>query len=94
MGVFPATVQTASDIAGRLVDMELYGLPEDYFDHYRENISAVSKDAIEHVAQKYLDPDRALIVVVGNAGQIRQPLSTLGYPMHEMDIDGNTLAVG
>jgi zinc protease len=91
IGVFPASVQTASDIAGRLVDMELYGLPEDYFDHYRENIAAVSKAEVERVATKYLDPDRVLIVIVGNATQIREPLGTLGLPVHEMDIDGNML---
>lgn len=94
MGVFPATVQTASDIASRLLDMELYGLPEDYFDRYRENIASVSKEDVERVAQKYLDPDRVLIVIVGNANQIREPLGTLGMPVHEMDIDGNMLAVG
>ena len=94
MGVFPATVQTASDLAGRLVDMELYGLPENYFDHYRENIAAVTKEDIATVARKYIDPDRALIVVVGNAKQIREPLGSLGFPMHELDIEGNRLAVG
>lgn len=85
-GVFPATVQTSSDIAGRLVDMELYGLPEDYFDRYRENISAVGKKEIAHVANKYLDPDRALIVVVGSAEVIREPLGQLGFPVHELDV--------
>jgi len=92
MGVFPATVQSASDIAGRLLDIELYGLPEDYFEHYRESIGAVSKDDAESVAKKYIDPDRALIVIVGNAKQVREPLGTLGYPIHELDIDGNTIA--
>lgn len=94
VGVFPATVQTASDIASRLVDMELYGLPDDYFDHYRQNIAAVSKADITRVARKYLDPDRILIVVVGSAKEIREPLGTLGMPMHEMDIDGNAVPVG
>jgi len=94
MGVFPATVQTASDIASRLIDMELYGLPEDYFDRYRENIASITKDDITRVANKYLDPDRVLIVIVGNAQQIREPLGTLGFPVHEMDIDGNMLPVG
>src|SRR5581483_1556956 len=92
MGVFPATVQTASDIASRLLDMELYGLPENYFDRYRENIGAISKADIERVAKKYIDPDRAVIVIVGNAKQVREPLGTLGYPIHELDIDGNAIA--
>lgn len=92
MGVFPATVQTASDIASRLTDMELYDLPQDYFDRYRENIAAIGKDDIVRVAKKYIDPDRALIVIVGNAAQIREPLGTLGYPIHELDIEGQAIA--
>jgi len=92
MGVFPATVQTSSDIAGRLLDMELYGLPEDYFDRYRENIGGVEKDDIARVASKYIDPDRAMIVIVGNVKQIREPLGSLGYPMHEIDIEGKAIA--
>lgn len=93
IGVFPALVQTASDIASRLVDMELYGLPENYFDKYRENIADVTKEDIARVAQKYLDPDRLLIVIVGNAREIREPLGTLGLPVSEIDIDGNMVAV-
>jgi zinc protease len=73
IGVFPATVQTAADIASRLVDMELYGLFEDYFDRYRENIANMTKEDIERVAKKYLDPDRVLVVIVGNAKEIREP---------------------
>ena len=92
-GVFPATVQTASDIAGRLLDMDLYDLPQDYFDRYRENIMGVEKDTIARVASKYIDPDKVLIVIVGNVSQIREPLGQLGFPMHDMDIDGNLLPV-
>jgi zinc protease len=92
MGVFPATVQTSSDVASRLVDMELYGLPQDYFDRYRENIGAITREDVERVAKKYIDPDRALIVVVGSASQIREPLGTLGYPIREIDPEGKEVA--
>jgi zinc protease len=93
MGVFPATVQSASDVASRLVDMELYGLPEDYFDRYRENIAAIAREDIERVARKYIDPDRALIVIVGSAKAIREPLGQLGYPIHELDVEGKEVEV-
>jgi zinc protease len=92
-GVFPATVQSSGDIAGRILDMELYELPHDYFDRYRENITAVSADDIARVAKKYIDPDRALIVIVGNASQIREPLGTLGLPIQHLDVDGNVLPI-
>jgi zinc protease len=92
MGSFPSTVQSSSDIAGRVLDMELNNLPQDYFDRYRENIGAVSKEAVEHVAKKYIDPDRVIVVIVGNAAQIREPLGSLGMPIHELDIEG--MAIG
>jgi len=92
MGSFPSTVQTSTDIAGRLVDMELYDLPTNYFDRYRENIGAVSKHDVEHVAEKYIDPEKVIIVIVGNASQIREPLGSLGMPIHELDIEG--MAIG
>ena len=92
-GVFPTTVQSASDIAGRLLDMELYDLPRDYFDRYRENIASVTAADVARVANKYIDPDRAIIVIVGNASQIREPLGTLGYPIDDLDVDGNLLPV-
>jgi zinc protease len=92
-GVFPATVQTSSDIAGRLLDMQLYDLPHDYFDRYRENIAAVTADHVARVARKYIDPERALIVVVGSAKDVREPLGTLGLPIHDLDVDGNLLPV-
>ena len=92
MGSFPSTVQSSADVAGRLLDMELYDLPMDYFDRYRENIGSVSKSDVEHVAEKYIDPDKAIIVIVGNASQIREPLGTLGMPIHELDIEGMAIA--
>jgi zinc protease len=88
IGVFPALVQTSSDVASRLLDMELYGLPADYFDRYRENIASITSDDITRVAQKYIDPERALIVIVGNASQVREPLGTLGYPIHMVEAEG------
>lgn len=93
MGVFPATVQSSSEIAGRLVDMELYRLAEDYFDRYRENIAAIDAAEITRVANKYIDPDRSIVVIVGNAAHVREPLGGLGLPLHEMDIEGNAVPI-
>ena len=86
-------MQSSSDIAGRILDMELYELPHDYFDRYRENITGVTAENIARVAKKYIDPERALIVIVGNASQIREPLGTLGLPIQHLDVDGNVLPV-
>ena len=34
LGVFPYTVQSIADLAKRLADLAVYGLPDDYYDRY------------------------------------------------------------
>lgn len=91
-GVFPATVESAHDLASRVQEMELYGLPNDYFDSYRERILAVDAEAIRRVAMKYLDPDRVAIVVVGKASDIHEPLRALEHPIGLYDIEGRSVS--
>jgi zinc protease len=91
MGVFPATVESASDLANRLQELEVYSLPEDYFSRYRERIAAVTAADLTRVANRYVHPDRAAIVIVGKASEIREPLSQLGYPLTVYDIDGQPI---
>lgn len=89
MGVFPATVQSAGDLANRLQEMELYDLPEDYFDHYRARIEEVTPEEVRRVAEKYLDPENATIVIVGKASEVAPTLSSLGRPFGLYDLEGN-----
>ena len=55
-----------------------YGFSPDYWDHYPAKMVAVTAGEIQAVAQKYYDPDRALIVAVGDAAKIRPSLEKLG----------------
>jgi zinc protease len=91
MGIFPATVQTASDLASRIQEMELYGLPDDYFDHYRANIERVTRHDVGRVARDYIAPNQATIVVVGQASEVRERLAELGHRTEILDIDGRPI---
>ncbi|HTQ86775.1 MAG TPA: pitrilysin family protein, partial [Candidatus Solibacter sp.] len=42
VGAFPMQSETPEQIAGRVLSLPLYGLPPDYFQHYRENLQAVT----------------------------------------------------
>ena len=88
-GVFPATVETANDLANRIQEMELYGLPVDYFDHYRERIAAVSSHDAARAARTYISPGSATIVIVGEAGDLHDRLAALGHTAEVIDIDGH-----
>jgi len=81
MGIFPNTVQSASELAQRVQELELYKLPEDYFDHYRERIAAVTKDDVVRAAREHIDPNKLVIVIVGKAADVREPLNKLQLPV-------------
>lgn len=77
-GIFPLRLETVTGILGRLVQLATYGLPDDYFEHYRSRILEVSADEVLRVARKHLRPQEMAVVVVGDAAQLRGPLEELG----------------
>jgi predicted Zn-dependent peptidase len=55
-----------------------FGLPEDYYDTYRANITAVTTRDVHEAAKTHVRPDELQVVVVGNADLIREPVEALG----------------
>lgn len=67
-----------SQIVGRQMSLEYYGLPENFLEQYRDNVAKVTVEDVQRVARKYLHPDGMITLVVGNEKQFDQPLSTMG----------------
>jgi predicted Zn-dependent peptidase len=63
---FPERFQTVARIAAQLADLELYSLPDDYFNTYVDRILGVTRDEVQRVAREYIDPDHMAIVIVGD----------------------------
>jgi zinc protease len=78
VGVFPIRFETTAEVAGGLANVEIFRLPSNYFDTYRERVSAVTAQDVLRVAQTHLDPARLQVVVVGDADAIREPVAALG----------------
>ena len=78
IGVFPIRFESTAAVAGGLANVEIFRLPGDYFDTYRERVRAVTAADVLRVARAHLDPSRLQTVVVGDAGAIRESLSALG----------------
>lgn len=88
-GVFPIRYETTSAIARALANLIVYSLPADFYDSYRPRIRGVSRDDVMASAQKHLHPESLQIVVVGDAGAIRQPMEQLGFgPVMLYDTQG------
>jgi zinc protease len=78
LGVFPYTVQSVADLAKRLADLAVYGLPDDHYDRYLRAIASLTRDEMQQAARRHLLPDRLAIVAVGPAEELRSQLEGLG----------------
>jgi len=78
-GAFPMQSETPEQVAGRILSLSLYGLPADYFQHYRENLQAVSAQQVKDMAAQYFGASNLSIVMVGNVGAFREALKK-AYP--------------
>lgn len=87
-GIFPLQLQTTDGLSGKLSTLAVYGFPDDYYDHYREALLAVTPDDVREAARRRLMPDRAAVVVVGDASELRGPLEALDIgPVEVVDAD-------
>jgi len=77
-GRFALGLETSGAVMGSLVDLDVYGLPNDALDTFRRRVRAVSLEDVARVARERLHPGRAAIVVVGPAETIRPQLEELG----------------
>ena len=78
IGVFPIRFETTAEVAGGLANVEIFRLPTNYFDTYRDRVGAVTAEDVLRVAHTHLDPARLQVVVVGDASAIREPLEAVG----------------
>jgi zinc protease len=74
---FPRGFETPDQIANGLELIVTYDLPDTYFNSYVERVQAVTLDDVTRVANRYLQPDRMAVVIVGDRHAIEQPLRTL-----------------
>ncbi|UJR79242.1 M16 family metallopeptidase [Sandaracinus amylolyticus] len=88
---FPLQIDTAGRIAGMVSDLRLYGLADDYFDTYRSDIRNVTPDQALEAARAHIRPDQALVVIVGDAEVIAQPMRRWG-PVRVVDPDGREIS--
>lgn len=82
---FPDNFSTPSTALGNFIMLEFQGKPLDYYKSYRDKVRQVTKERVLEVAKKYVRPDRAVILIVGDwepcnkgGAQFPGPLDKLG----------------
>ena len=67
-------VDTASKRVHQALDVELLALPADYYSGHIAHVEAVTVEATNEALKRRLDPKNLLVVVVGTAGDILEPI--------------------
>lgn len=67
-----------SDTLSRLMRYEYYGYPEDYLFRYQNAVKEMTAEKVQAAAQKHVQPDQLVTIVVGNAEAVQPALEGLG----------------
>jgi zinc protease len=86
-GSFPLRIETAGQIGAQIARVRLLGLPLEQVTEYRERIRAVTAADVQRVAELYVRPEQAVIVVVGDARALLPGLEAIA-PVSLYDVEG------
>jgi len=76
-GVFPLRLETAGQVAARLAELVVFGLPADWHGRYRDRVRAVDREAASHAVRRHVRPEEAQVVIVADAGAVTPALEGL-----------------
>lgn len=78
LGQFAPDYETASQLAGAIVQLDLYGQPRDMIDGYGGRIQAASAADVAAARSVFAQGDDTLLVAIGDASKIRDAVSRYG----------------
>lgn len=90
-GSFARSLENPSTIAQFALNIEKYKLPKDYYATYLEKLSKVSAADVQEMAKKYLNPENANIIAVGNADMLLKTMAKFSKDgkVEQLDFYGN-----
>ena len=78
---FPSNFETIGDLSAQLEQLIVYGLPDTYYADYVRNLQAVTADAVLKASATYIQPQKFLVVVVGDGKVIEPGIRALNLGM-------------
>jgi zinc protease len=80
----PAEFATAGSTAGRIADIAVHGLPDDYWNRYAERVRKVTAADVQKFAASNLDPTKLTLVVVAHPDTVKAQLA--GLPLGPVEV--------
>ena len=87
--------ETSNNLASQMLELLVHDLPLDYWNRYPERIQTLSTEGVAEATRRYLDPERNVIVLVGDARTFKRELKKLGahdvISLQDLDFASPTL---
>ncbi len=92
VGSFPLSIETPQAIANQVATYRLRGRSTEELESYRDRVAAVAPEDVQGALMSHFDPERAVVVVVGDATEIRSGLTQFGR-VRMVDAEGTALTI-
>jgi zinc protease len=90
IGSFGRSLENPQTVASFAINIQRYGLPEDYYNTYVKKVEEVSAADVQEMAEKYIRSDNLYIIAVGKGSGIDDKLRKFG-PITYYDAYGNEI---
>ncbi len=88
-GVFPIRLETQEGLIGQLVTMQMYDLPPDYLQTYRDKINEITVPDVQRVAREYITPEKMAVVIVGDENTVYEQIQPYAENIRLYNAQGN-----
>ena len=78
---------TPGKTLNRLITYRYFGYPKDFIFQYQKAVAAVTSQDVLRVSKKYLDPEKFVVLAVGNPKEFGESLTKLGSPVSLVDLN-------
>ena len=85
----PGRFERGTEAAGSFAELFLFDLPLDYYSKLPDSINAVTADQAQAVAQKYIHPEKMVVLAIGDRSKIEEEMKKLNLGKMEIrDTEG------
>ncbi len=88
----PGRWETIGAVNGSLISLVRFNLPDDHWSTFADRTRALTIEEVREQAERVIQPDRMIWVVVGDLANIRESIEALGIgEIQLLDTDGNPI---
>lgn len=87
----PGSWETNGAVLGSLSEIVQYGLKDDYYKNYDNEIRGLTVDKVRELSKKMVKPDEIVYFLVGDKEKVLPRLQELKMEVVEIDVDGKVV---